>query len=75
MVNAGFDCDVVIKPLIVGGGTVTLSNFGVQYVVKGNSFTLKNLSNTAISAEIDLTGVGMAYTGRVTVEGNGIFEL
>lgn len=69
------DCDVVIKPLIQGGGTVTLSNFGTQYAVKGNSFTLKNLSNTAISADIDLTGVGMEYMGRVTVEGNGIFEL
>ncbi len=70
-VDFGFDCDVVIKPLITGGGTVALPNFGIEYIVKDNSFTFKNLKDTAITADIDLNGIGMDYAGRITVEGKG----
>ena len=70
-VTFGFDCDVIIKPLIKGGGTVKLPSYGIEYTVKGNSFTLHNLKDTAVTAELDLNGIGIDFAGRITVDGNG----
>ncbi len=70
-VTFGFDCDVIIKPLIKGGGTVKLPSYGIEYTVKGNSFTLHNLKDTAVTADVDLSGIGIDFAGRVTVDGNG----
>ncbi|MCL2446971.1 MAG: hypothetical protein FWD06_09430 [Oscillospiraceae bacterium] len=54
-VRRGFDCDLVLKPLIAQG-TITLENYGISYSVDDGKLSLHNISHQPLS--IDLPDLG-----------------
>jgi hypothetical protein len=74
-VNFGFDCDISVKPLIVGDGTVQLPNYGIKYSLINGHFSLENLTNNPLSIEVDLTGIGKEYLNKMTLDRNSQIDL
>jgi len=54
-VRRGFDCDLVLKPLIAQG-TVTLDSYGISYTVDDGKLSVYNTSRRPLT--IDLPGLG-----------------
>jgi len=58
-VRRGFDCDLVINPLI-NEGTVTLEQYGISYTVQDGTLTLHNIRSRTLT--IDLPGQSKQIT-------------
>jgi len=55
-VRSGFDCDVVLAPLVQGDAAVTLENYSIAYEKKGTALTVKNISGRFLSVDLPLHG-------------------
>jgi len=67
-VRRGFDCDLIVNPLIKQG-TVTLGNYGLSYRVKDGGLELHNISTRPLS--IDLP----RWSKRVTLAVGEVIEM
>ena len=54
-VRRGFDCDLVVNPL-VRKGTITLENYGLSYCVKDDKLELRNIGMRTLSIELPRQG-------------------
>ncbi len=69
-ITYGFDCDLVLKPLIEAG-TVTSEIHGITYTVK-DGLTVKNISGRALTINLPAYGKKVTLTPGESMRMNGV---